>query len=286
MQASLSFSSIVLRPEFALEGKLVVKNLGNNEGSQFQIELKGLPQDCYLIDPFPRLYPGAQEEIRLRLFHHSTYPDAGRRTLYIIVTAPESYPGEEISIQQNIYVAPVFDQKLELLDDMANQAGYKKEEPARAAEVPAGSPSSPSGTTHIDTELVPSLSGQSEETPTPHTDQSPLAVIETLEEEPLETTPEDPSSAVNPMGTEAPLEIEEAVDTQPAAPNPPAPVSVQPALPVLSAPKPIIKVAPPLIEEEEMQEKPAPQPQIPVLSIDRSKLKVVKNPSKDFWNED
>lgn len=119
IHATLSFTDAVLKPEFVTMGVLTIKNAGEHSACQFQVELNGLPTDCFQIDPIPLMYAGAQEEVCMRIFHKLSYPLAGLQTIILKITAPESYPGEELILRQGIYVAPVFKQTLELVDDLS-----------------------------------------------------------------------------------------------------------------------------------------------------------------------
>ena len=119
IDASLSFAEPVLRPEFEAVGHLTIKNAGSQPNCQFQVEIDGLSPDCFQIDPIPLMYPGAQEEVRVLIIHRGYYPPNGLQQLIFKITAPESYPGERCIIQQGLFVMPVFEQSLELIDDVA-----------------------------------------------------------------------------------------------------------------------------------------------------------------------
>jgi hypothetical protein len=116
--ASLHLPEPVLRPNATLLGRIIVKNQGEVNGCQFEVEVGGLPEACFKVDPVPLLYAGAQEEVNIRFFHHKTFPQAGFHTLTISVTAPSSYPGEQTILRQGLYVMPLFEQGLEIGDDM------------------------------------------------------------------------------------------------------------------------------------------------------------------------
>ena len=354
MEAALSFSNAVLRPEYPLEGKLVVKNLGKGGGTQVQVELKGLPPDCYLIDPIPLLYSGAQEEIRVRLFHKTLYPEAGIQSIFLVVTAPNSYPGEELSIQQKIYVAPVFDQKLEVQDDIAEEEALQRQKAATAAalavetlvqpEIPApneNATSEPSANT-AQKETLPGPArppveatveerGRAavEEDPrsTPLPDWSPQqAPVEEVQQvssakeqdetipfpewtfikvtegstraaDPIETglshaagiesfqtvqAPEPTRNSVIPAEKAAESSLVDVATAQ-------VPVEPVPAVPgPAPRPEPVRIVAAPanLEEEDDFPEKTLANPVPSKPNVDRSKLKVMRHPSKEFWNED
>jgi hypothetical protein len=116
IEASLVFPEAVLHPDSILTGILRVKNTGERQGVQFQVNLNGLPHDCYQIDPIPLMYPGAEEEVQVRLFHRTTAPPAGNHELLLTVTAPVDYASEELVIRQGLYVTPVLKHELTILD--------------------------------------------------------------------------------------------------------------------------------------------------------------------------
>lgn len=117
-EVALEMSDTLLVPYAPMIGRLIIKNLGDKPAGQFQVAVSGLPAECFRIDPIPLLYPGAQEEVRIRFFHRNHAPPAGVNTITLAVTAPISYPGEQVVIQQGLYVAPVLAHQLELVDDM------------------------------------------------------------------------------------------------------------------------------------------------------------------------
>ncbi|MBI9047092.1 MAG: hypothetical protein JEZ06_21580 [Anaerolineaceae bacterium] len=140
IEAALSFSDPVLKPGQVLEGRLTLKNLGEEEECQFDVDFYGFPEDCVQIDPIPLMYPGAEEQIGIQLYHHTTYPEAGSTNLRISVIAQESYPGERLNINQGIYVEPVFSQLMEIEDDLALQEIHPEKvdaetEPALSSDV-------------------------------------------------------------------------------------------------------------------------------------------------------
>lgn len=135
ISAALNLLEPVMRPNTILVGRITLKNEGDQPSCQFVVEISGLPEDCYQVDPIPLMYPGAQEDVNLRFFHRKSYPAAGFQSITVSVTAPASYPGEQVSIQQGIYVSPVLEQGFEILDDMpAPQAALQKSTPVPVVE--------------------------------------------------------------------------------------------------------------------------------------------------------
>lgn len=137
IQASLAFPDSTLRPEAALVGTLLVRNSGSQPACQFEVTLSGLPDDCYQIDPIPLMYPGAQEEVHLRLYHRRLYPPAGAQELIFTITAPDDYPGEELVISQSVYIMPVFAQELLIADDLSSPPAVRTEPVSQSVPPPA-----------------------------------------------------------------------------------------------------------------------------------------------------
>jgi len=119
IQASLKFPVPTLRPQQVTTGWLNIKNTGGRSSCQVDIDLSGLPVDCMQVDPAPLLYAGGQMDVRIQLFHRRLYPPAGFQNLTVNVSACDSYPGEQVVINQGIYVAPVLEHELEILDDLS-----------------------------------------------------------------------------------------------------------------------------------------------------------------------
>lgn len=118
IEVALELGDTLLAPHAPVVGRLVIRNTGNKPAGQLQVSVSGLPAECFRIDPIPLLYPGAQEEVRIRFFHRNHAPPAGVNTITLAVSAPASYPGEQVVIQQGLYVAPILAHQLELKDDM------------------------------------------------------------------------------------------------------------------------------------------------------------------------
>jgi len=116
--ASLSFPHPVLYPDIPNVGTLTIRNTGKSASCQFQVRVNGLPGDCFQIDPAPLLHPGAQEHFLIHLFHRERYPRAGFHEIKLIISASNTYPGEEVMICQQIYVMPFSQTEIELQDDL------------------------------------------------------------------------------------------------------------------------------------------------------------------------
>lgn len=106
-------SNLNLQCDKALIGILTLTNLGEQNHCQFEVDLDGLPPECYQIDPAPVLYPGARENLTLRFFHKVTQPSAGICPITIRVTSPESYPTEEVLLKIELDVETVFEYQVD-----------------------------------------------------------------------------------------------------------------------------------------------------------------------------
>ena len=187
--ASLSFPNTTLYSHAPTVGWLTVENIGEQSPSQFHVDISGLPDECVKIDPIPLLYAGAQEEVRVQLFHRGMYPYAGLTALSIRVFAPGDYPGEQVLIEQGIYVAPVFEQSLEFANDLID-----------IEAAPALPVSAPEPTISAIPKNLPSTPPPPRETlspvplPSPEPIPTPIAVkkVEVKEVEPISTPKEAP----------------------------------------------------------------------------------------------
>jgi hypothetical protein len=110
-----SFSKTQLYPDKALEGSVLVRNLGDKSGAQFKLEIEGLDPDCYEIGPGPVLFPGAEKPVSLRLLHSKRCkPPAGEFRFQIRAIAPTAYPEASATITQVIYIMPYYRYQLHL----------------------------------------------------------------------------------------------------------------------------------------------------------------------------
>jgi hypothetical protein len=113
-----------------LTGLLTVKNYGQEKRSQFEVDLEGLPSDCYQIDPAPLLYPGGEEKLQIRFFHQGIRPTAGDCPIQLRVTAVSAYPTEEVLLPLVLSIEPVYRYKVEIIE------GNEGVEETYAAELP------------------------------------------------------------------------------------------------------------------------------------------------------
>lgn len=116
-------SGQVLYPGGTLVGSLYLRNLGT-EACQFDVELEGLPPACYEIFPPALIHAGGEESTEIHFFHRGVAPTPGVHTIDLRVSAPETYPGRELTIRQSLKVMPCYDYQFD----------FDRPEPARAAE--------------------------------------------------------------------------------------------------------------------------------------------------------
>lgn len=104
-----------LHPERPLDGAVLVRNLGDKPGAQFKLEVEGWDRQCYEMGPGPILFPGAEKQVALRIYHpRAPRPPAGDHTIRIRAMAPEAYPGVSAVIVQVIHVLPFYHHQLRL----------------------------------------------------------------------------------------------------------------------------------------------------------------------------
>jgi hypothetical protein len=280
IEGSLSIPDAVLWPNSPLNCAVIVKNAGNQDACQFQITMSGLPEDCFQIDPVPLMYPGAQEEVRLQLYHHTTYPEAGHHELEIHISSPEDYPGEEMVIKQGIYVAPLFKQSLELIDDIP-----VKSIPVTLPEI------------RVVTEALPEPEEQLPVLP-PGEQFTPAEIIqadkENLEEDlvaPAATSSEEPAVEEGnkqypepELPAPAPIisEPENRTETNPAVELEDLPAPAKAPVAIVYEP---VSAAVDLDEPAQPVSQPVLKPVNPQ-ELNLAKMKVVRNQPNEFWDEE
>jgi hypothetical protein len=98
-----------------LDGTVVVRNLGDKTGVQFQLQAEGLDPECVEIGPAPLLFPNAEKEVYIRVRHpQAARPPAGEFRFRMRATAPAAYPGESTTAAAVIQVEPFFSHELRL----------------------------------------------------------------------------------------------------------------------------------------------------------------------------
>ncbi len=114
----LEMPSINLRSNSKLTGLLTVTNYGPDKRCQFEVDIDGLPSDCYQIDPAPLLYPGGEEKLEIRFFHQLIRPQSGECPIQIHAYATNAYPTEEVIIPIVLDIEPVYKFSVDLHDSL------------------------------------------------------------------------------------------------------------------------------------------------------------------------
>lgn len=132
----LEMPGITLKEGKTLTGLLTVKNYGQEKRCQFEVDLEGLPSDCYQIDPAPLLFASGEEKLQIRFFHQGIRPAAGDCPIQLRVTAVSAYPTEEVLLPLVLSIDPVYRYKVEIIEE--------KEKVKEALEVIVPIPFTPS----------------------------------------------------------------------------------------------------------------------------------------------
>lgn len=268
IQANLSFPDATLRMNQAAVGILSLKNTGLHSACQFEVELHGLPPDCMQVDPVPLLYPGAQEDVKVQLFHRKLYPAAGAQELIVKVSSPASYPGEQVVIRQGIYVAPALEHSIEIFDDMVRKEKKEGEQVLASPTIVPANVSTPVKASHAAAPVMP---------PTPVAPEPKVQPVP-IETAAVDFVEENPSPALDPPKPVVPDKPKERVPEVRKQPAPDIP-SKSPAPPVSQKHN--------LKEERKEEIRSVPVQKMPEDSLQLpAKPRVVRSPSDDFWDEE
>ncbi len=92
----------------------MVRNLGDSTGRQYKLELEGLPPEWYDIKPGPILFPTAEREVSMHLFHpRGPALPAGDHRIRVRATIPDAYPGECTTVSRIIRILPFYSHKVD-----------------------------------------------------------------------------------------------------------------------------------------------------------------------------
>jgi hypothetical protein len=190
-----------IAPHHTLEGVITVSNLGDHPAAQIELELEGLADDYFELEPGPLLSPGAEQEVFFLLYHRGAKPLAGPYRLTISAAAPRAYPAEQISLAQVVSFLPLYEHTLTLrpvggksqpkkstkvINNPVSQPPAKEREFGSVWNEPSPPPPAP-------TILV-----EPPASPPPQPEPLPLVVAEPLTVEPSPTIEPEPS--ISPVG--------------------------------------------------------------------------------------
>jgi len=109
--------TVILTPDQPVEGAVTIRNLGTESGVQFLLELEGLDPDSYEMGPGPILFPNAEKDVFLRLYHpRKPQPPAGQHYIRIRASAPDAYAGQSAVESREVSILPYYHHTLRLLD--------------------------------------------------------------------------------------------------------------------------------------------------------------------------
>lgn len=112
---NISLPQTQLAANESLSGTIMVSNLGEQTGVQFDLELEGLDSDCYDIEPAPLLSSGAEKDVVFHIYHRGNKPLAGDCRIAISAAVPQAYPGERATVSHTIQVLPLYHHELRLV---------------------------------------------------------------------------------------------------------------------------------------------------------------------------
>lgn len=111
----LSLPQAAVEPDLPLDGMITVRNLGDEPGVQFRLEVEGLAPDYYEVGPGPILFPNVEKGVYLRLHHpRGSGLAAGRHRVRIHASAPDAYPDERVSVSREVEIVPYYRHTLTL----------------------------------------------------------------------------------------------------------------------------------------------------------------------------
>ena len=199
MGLKLELPGLQLKIGNRLAGRITVSNYGDQKRCQFEIELEGLPADCYQIDPVPFLFPKGEETLQIRLYHRGNRPPAGSCPVQLRATAPGTYPTEEVLLPVQFEVMPVYRYDVSIEGSHALEAAAVPRPVTQAVvgiERPNTGlpPAEPLATAAG--KLAPEMSGLTSE-PQP----APAAALPQA----IAPSPRPVESALNPAATESPV---------------------------------------------------------------------------------
>ncbi len=103
----LLLPTLDLTPEMPLEGEIRLTNFSQQVHLQLDLDILGLPRECYRIDPAPLLHAGGSETLSIRFLHRGSQPPMGVCQVKLKAAAPPAFVLESVTIPFALNVKPV-----------------------------------------------------------------------------------------------------------------------------------------------------------------------------------
>lgn len=103
----LLLPSLDLSHDAVLDGEIRLTNFSQQVHLQLDLDIVGLPHECYRIDPAPLLHAGGSETLSVRFIHRGSQPPVGVCQITLKAAAPHAFVLESVSIPFTLNVKPV-----------------------------------------------------------------------------------------------------------------------------------------------------------------------------------
>ena len=103
----LLLPALDLCPDASLDGEIRLTNFSQQVHLQLDLDIEGLPHECFRIDPAPLLHAGGSETLSVRFFHRGSQPPMGVCRATLKAAAPHAFVLESISIPFTLNVKPL-----------------------------------------------------------------------------------------------------------------------------------------------------------------------------------
>jgi hypothetical protein len=103
----LLLPTLDLSPEWPLEGEIRLTNFSQQVHLQLDVDIEGLPRECYRIDPAPLLHAGGSEMLTVRFIHRGSQPPMGVCQVKLRAAAPHAFVLETVTIPFALNVKPL-----------------------------------------------------------------------------------------------------------------------------------------------------------------------------------
>ena len=103
----LLLPALDLCPDASLDGEIRLTNFSQQVHLQLDLDIEGLPRECYRIDPAPLLHAGGSETLSVRFFHRGSQPPMGACQAILKAAAPHAFVLETVTIPFSLNVKPL-----------------------------------------------------------------------------------------------------------------------------------------------------------------------------------